>query len=408
MLQVNRLQLALLVLSIAVIGCANPADNAPASPTVAIPGPTAIPNLPAAAAPTATASTPAIHIEQIQPKLDALVTASIRANGGSACSLAVVYPESAGVLKTAFFNYGTLSKDSKTQVDSTTEYEIGSLTKLFASDLLAKFVQGGQMNLDDPLQKYLPRSIHVPTYDGKMITLVELATHTSGLPRDPPGIKIAAREALTDDQELQILNTYKLTRAPGAMWLYSNYANSLLGIAEQGVGRDTFENQVVTQVAGPLGMQDTRTLLSSQEQAHLAQGYGTDGAKAPSTGTTGGHLAAGGLRSNARDMALYLAANILPDQTPLAPILQMTQQQYGLGSTPNFVMGLGWMILKPGTAKEEFGKDGGTAGYNSFIGFSRATNTGVVILCNGHPVKDLSPKVNALLGAAAAPTDDTQ
>src|SRR5208282_6809516 len=83
-------------------------------------------------------------------------------------------------------------------------------------------VQRGEMKLDDPVQKYLPASVHMPMRNGKEITLLHLATHTSGLPRDWNGD--CSPEGL-----YSFLSSYKLPRDPGAEYEYSNWGGCLLG-----------------------------------------------------------------------------------------------------------------------------------------------------------------------------------
>ena len=96
----------------------------------------------------------------LKSPVDAAVRAYMQQDGVTGCSLALVMPDaSGGALETTLLNYGTVSKASTAPVDVGTEYEIGSLTKLFTADLLALYVQDGLMHLDDPLQKYLPASV---------------------------------------------------------------------------------------------------------------------------------------------------------------------------------------------------------------------------------------------------------
>ena len=83
--------------------------------------------------------------------------------------------------------YGNLSKANSTQVDGNTIFDIASITKIFATIVLADMVKQGLVNLNDPIEKYLPSNtiIKVPSYNGHKITLKHLATHTSGLPDFP-------------------------------------------------------------------------------------------------------------------------------------------------------------------------------------------------------------------------------
>ena len=87
---------------------------------------------------------------------------------------------------TQFYGYGKMSAANQTTVDQNTLFGIGSITKSFTTLLLADMANRGLVNLNDPIEKYLPASVKVPTYNGQHITLESLATHTSGLPDNPP------------------------------------------------------------------------------------------------------------------------------------------------------------------------------------------------------------------------------
>ena len=318
------------------------------------------------------------------PKLDALMSAFMQSNKVVGCSVGLAFPEpGTSPLQSHLANYGVLAAGSKTPVDATTEYEIGSLSKLFSADVLALFVRDGLMRLDDTLQKYLPATIHAPTYNGQAITLRDLATHTSGLPRradNVPQVRVV-NGVLTwgyasADELLSYLNAYKLTRAPGAQWEYSNLAFALLGMAEEKAGGSTYENLVLGKIDGPLGLRDTRVVLSAAEKARLAQGYAANGDKAPPVAASGETLGAGALRSTIQDLATYLVANIDPAATKIDSVLALTQQPQAKGASPNGAAGLGWNISAPGTTREQLSKDGATAGYESYIAFSRPSRSG--------------------------------
>jgi serine-type D-Ala-D-Ala carboxypeptidase/endopeptidase len=86
-------------------------------------------------------------------------------------------------------SYGKLERDDKRPLDGDTLFEIGSITKVFTALLLADTAQRGEVKLDDPIAKYVPTTAKIPQRDGKQITLVDLATHTSGLPRMPANFR---------------------------------------------------------------------------------------------------------------------------------------------------------------------------------------------------------------------------
>ncbi len=129
--------------------------------------------------------------------------------------------------------YGKGDQPDGRPLDGDTEFEIGSITKVFTALVLADMVRDGEVKLDDPAQKYLPAGVTMPTRDGKEITLVDLATHTSGLPRLPtnfaPKDPANPYADYTAKQLYQFLSSYQLTRDPGASWAYSNLGFGLLG-----------------------------------------------------------------------------------------------------------------------------------------------------------------------------------
>jgi D-alanyl-D-alanine-carboxypeptidase/D-alanyl-D-alanine-endopeptidase len=384
------------------------ATRIPAStPTVppASPTPTVEPASPATAV-------PALDLSQLKSRLDSVVPQAIADGGGSACSLAIAYPDSSGALRADFFNYGTLSKKNSVSVNAETEYEIGSLTKLLTGDVLAQLVKDGQLSLDDPIENYLPGGTWVPVYQGRPIAVRHLATHTSGLPRDVArsgdvtevnGVDVLGYA--TEAQMLGFLNTYQLLVAPGATWEYSNYAYGLLGLIESRVGMKAYGKLVAQQVLQPLDLPDTAISLAPDQAARLAAAYTADGADAPSFAVTGDMLSAGGFRSTARDMAAYLIANMQPDKSRLSSIIQMTLAKQGLGPTPGGASGLGWLISDEGALRQQDYKTGATAGYNAYIAFWPAQDVGYVLLCNGHPVSKLAPQLDQALGEAASPID---
>jgi D-alanyl-D-alanine-carboxypeptidase/D-alanyl-D-alanine-endopeptidase len=88
---------------------------------------------------------------------------------------------------TQVYSYGNISKTNSTKVNGNTIFDTASITKTFTTTLLADMVKQGLVNLEDPIEKYLPATVKVPTYNGHKITLEDLTTHTSGLPDFPAG-----------------------------------------------------------------------------------------------------------------------------------------------------------------------------------------------------------------------------
>ena len=127
--------------------------------------------------------------------------------------------------------YGRASTGGPMPLDGDTVFEIGSMSKVFTSLLLADAVQRGEVALTDPITKYLPSSVKVPER-GRPITLQDLSTHTSGLPRLPDMNPKDPENPYADysvDQLYRFLSTYQLPRDVGASYEYSNLGAGLLG-----------------------------------------------------------------------------------------------------------------------------------------------------------------------------------
>ena len=125
--------------------------------------------------------------------------------------------------------YGNISKANPTTVDGNTIFDIGSVTKTFVATVLADLVNQGVVKLSDPLEKYLPSNVTVPSYNGNKITLEDLATHSSGLPYRPPGWIL--NKYYTTPQVYEFLSNSTLEDEPGTEAKYSNFGMGMVGHA---------------------------------------------------------------------------------------------------------------------------------------------------------------------------------
>jgi D-alanyl-D-alanine-carboxypeptidase/D-alanyl-D-alanine-endopeptidase len=268
-----------------------------------------------------------------------------------------------------------------------TEFEIGSVTKVFTSLLLADMVRRGQVALDDPAVKYLPPGATLPVRNGKAITLVDLATHTSGLPRMPTNFTPANSSdpyADYDDAKLYaFLSGYVLPRDIGATYEYSNLGAGLLGQLLARRAGTSYAALVQARVARPLGLKDTAIALSSQQTARLAVGH--DASLAPVGYWTLDSLAgAGALHSTANDLLTLVAAELGYVDTPLKGAMadQLLPRRPAGGKLQ---VALGWHVSpgpEGGPAGEIVWHNGATGGFHSFVGFDKARGVGVVVLVN--------------------------
>ncbi|MBK9708657.1 MAG: serine hydrolase [Acidobacteria bacterium] len=285
---------------------------------------------------------------------------------------------------TRVISYGKPSQESTQIVNGDSVFEIGSVTKVFTAILLADMVERGEVNLNEPISKYLPKSVKTPTRDGKEITLLHLSSHTSGLPRMPNNFAPKDNQNPYADYSVEqmyaFLSGYTLPRDIGAKAEYSNYGVGLLGhILALRAGMD-YETLVRTRICQPLKMDSTRIKLTPEMQARLAKGH-NPALKPVANWDLPTFAGAGALRSTTKEMLKFVAANLGLSNSPLLTAMQKTHQpQHDMG-TPDVEVGLGWIIQKKFDT-EIVWHNGGTGGYHSFIGFDKKKRRGVVVLSN--------------------------
>ncbi|MGA3236570.1 MAG: serine hydrolase [Bryobacteraceae bacterium] len=281
--------------------------------------------------------------------------------------------------------YGALEKGDPRVLNGDTVFEIGSVTKVFTSLLLSDMVQRGQVALTDPVSKYLPASVRMPQRNGKQITLLDLATHTSGLPRLPANLKPKDSANPYADysvaQLYEFLSSYELPRDIGSQYEYSNLGGGLLGhVLARCAGTD-YEALVRARITVPLDMKSTGIALSPEMKARMAAGH--DGKMNPAANWDLPTLAgAGGLRSTANDMLTFLAANLGYNKTPLAPAMAAMLEVRRPSGTPGLEVALAWHIYSTASGATMIWHNGGAGGYRSFIGYDPKTRIGVVVLAN--------------------------
>jgi len=285
---------------------------------------------------------------------------------------------------THVLSYGKPDQNSTQTLDGDTVFEIGSVTKVFTATLLSDMVERGEVSLNDPISKFLPKSVKTPTMNGKEITLVDLSTQTSGLPRLPNNFAPKdPKNPYADysvEQLYSFLAGYTLTREIGAKYEYSNLGVGLLGhVLALRAGTD-YETLVRQRILNPLKMDHSGIKLTPQMQARLAPGH--DQSLKPVANWDLPVLAgAGALRSTVNDMLKFVGANIGLQKSPLLTAMQKAHESRHDTGVPDLGIGLNWHILKKFDSVLVW-HNGGTGGYHSFIGFDPKARKGVVILSN--------------------------
>lgn len=343
------------------------------------------------------------------------------------------------------FFFGRTSTLSDRIPDERTLFEIGSITKVFTTLLLAEMASKGRASLDDPIRAYLPEGVIPPSLNGQEITLRHLATHTSGLPRLPGNLE---SEDLDDQNPYAhytvedlyaCLSECRLKSVPGKEFEYSNLGAGLLGhLLELRAGR-SYDELVNEAICRLLGMTDTTTTPTEDQKERLAPGH--SGGKPVSNWDTPSLAGAGALRSSLADMMRFLAAQLHPHATSLGDAIEGCHSpQFGDGRKLNrlslglltaspllwysikgllnmitqgqlwawlrilITLGLTWWVFAriegmlqsrytpvalgwqidslKGDGGALLWHNGGTGGYRSFMGFVKDRGFGVVVLSN--------------------------
>jgi len=317
--------------------------------------------------------------------------------------------------RTNVFGYGRVSLDSDRAPDGETVYEIGSITKTFTALMLADMAEKGLVKLDDPIRLYLPADVKVPTRKGKEITLLHLATHTSGLPRvDASGRRrlkailagnIANPYKSYEAKDLyRFLSTYELTRDIGAGNEYSNLGMGLLGHLLARRANMSYEQLLVKRICDPLGMKSTRITLSAELRGRLATAYVTT--SMPAVNWDFDVLAGcGAIRSTANDMLRYLSAHLGLLKSPLQAAMNACHEVRCKTEDKSMDQALGWIIFNDADRKtKEIWHNGGTLGYRCYTGFVREAKAGVVVLSNCGSADDVDFAGMAILSILASDT----
>lgn len=269
-------------------------------------------------------------------------------------------------------------------LDEDTVFEIGSITKPFTAILLAELADRGELRLEDPVAKYLPAGQRAPARNGKGITLLDLATHTAGLPREATNLRPSNPKNPYVDfgvaDMYAFLAGYELPRDPGESWDYSNIGFALLGHLLERRAEMPFEQLLRARLLDPLRLHDTAITLPERLSLRAAQGF--DERLEPTPALDRGALpAAGGLRSTVRDLLRFAAANVLAGgDDRLGRAMRATHQPRRPRKDEDRI-GLAWTVERPAQRTITW-HWGATGGCRSYLGLDLEAKRAVVILAN--------------------------
>jgi D-alanyl-D-alanine-carboxypeptidase/D-alanyl-D-alanine-endopeptidase len=322
--------------------------------------------------------------------------------------------------------YGHVSPADHTTPQADSLFRLCSISKILATDLLSKLVAEKKMALDDPLQKYAPENVTVPTMTARgpadrPVELIDLATHTAGMPREiayPP--QGAAHFTFPDfNYRWQWLPQYRLRSQPGTAAHYSNIGFDLLGDAIASASGMTYHQFFQQETAKPLGLKNT-TLTPTPDQCSRLMGGMHEPIECTDTQAAAG---SGGMYSTANDMAKVLRyflnlpgvpihANELATQTVIDPASLHSIQGLGHAGLPDG-LGLGWIeINKDYGPSRIVQKTGGGAGFQTYIALDPARHAGIFLARTdgrrggGNMFREGNDMLLALVGLPPVPEDE--
>lgn len=298
--------------------------------------------------------------------------------------------------KRSYYNYGYAIPDLKVPFDSTTVFEIGSITKTFTALLLTVVLGEKQIDENTSIIEYLPDSVKTNKSLGS-ITFKKLLNHTSGLPRMPTNLNIERDQPYADYDDKALFSYLKTVKPDTTGKIeYSNLGFGLAGLLAlrlfdwKSTGKNdipehyhTFEEVIGYNIALPLAL-----WTDKNDNSKKAQGYFIEKPvefwKFQSLGP------AGSIKSNTADMLTYLykIANPPAFKDHINKLLEPTAS-FG----PNMKIGRGWIIAETAGKEPIYWHNGGTYGFSTFGGFLKGQSKAVIVVVNRFNANNVSDQL---------------
>lgn len=286
---------------------------------------------------------------------------------------------------------GFLDPINKTIADTTTIYRIASITKSFTAFLLMQLHQDGVLNINDPVEKYLPEIKLLKGYaDAKKITFQELASHTAGLVREPK-LKDAATGPIEEweDKILQSIPLTEITTRPGTNFKYSNIGYGILGLALSRAAGISYEELLNSRIFQPLNMGNSYLTVPEKKMKNVAKGM--DGGPMGDIDYDypleehkgrGYKVPNGGIYTTPNDLTKFMISNMgtysaLLDSSNLLYMQKIHSPETDFWDN----YGIGYFIYKH-KGRIYVGHSGSISGYTSYFLFDKESKYGVIILRN--------------------------
>jgi D-alanyl-D-alanine carboxypeptidase len=291
-------------------------------------------------------------------------------------------------------SYGYADMENKTPATKDTVYRIGSITKQFTGFMLLQLVEAGKVRLSDPVEKYFPE---VNKVEGRFagappITLVQLATHTSGMAPEPADLQTYLKGPVSEWEKVMIaaLPRTKYDFEPGARFYYSNIGYAILGAALSRAAGQSYVDYMSQKFFAPLGMNHTAFEPNEKIKPHLAKGYGVQrdrvDAETPEREHQGrGYkVPNGAMYTTVGDLARFLAFELGPGPASVLKKETLVDNFNRVNSASGNLTqgyGIGFAAERHGSLVA-YGHWGSVAGYVAGAFVDRSSGVGVIVLRN--------------------------
>lgn len=299
--------------------------------------------------------------------------------------------------KTNYYGIIKLNDTIKLIENQSKVFEIGSITKVFTSTVLASLVEEGKVKLTDQINSCYPFSFK----DNIKLNFIELANHTSGLPRLPENLDLSNEtNPYKNYGKTQIEEYLKNFLKPdnAKTYSYSNLGAGLLGYTLGLSQKTSFEKLLQNKVFDKYKMKNS--FVSSQNlNDKLVKGQNPNG-EITSDWDFDVLFGAGGILSTTEDLVKFAEAQFNPINKELALTRTPT-----FDINKNMKIGLGWHLLKSESRKDLIWHSGGTGGYSSSMTLNTDDKTAVIILSN---LSAFHPKMGNIEGLCFELINETE
>jgi CubicO group peptidase (beta-lactamase class C family)/D-alanyl-D-alanine dipeptidase len=283
--------------------------------------------------------------------------------------------------------FGFEDAQKKTTATAHTVYRVGSVSKLFTDIAIMQLVERGKVDLDAPVQRYLPGFSPRNPFGG-VITLRELMAHRSGLVREPPVGNYFDDSGPSLQATIESLNRTSLVFAPGSHTKYSNAGVATVGYALQSMMQRAYPAYLKAAVLDPLDMKESAFAPEPKLLRHLASAtmWSYDGLSFPAPTFQLGEGPAGAMYSTVTDLGKFASALFAGGSTAAGSVIQpkslqemWTPQFEKAGSTSGFGLGFQLSSLE---GEREIGHGGAIYGFATQLSALPDAKLAVVVITN--------------------------